>query len=105
MPCYDRLTEAGAAWGSIYGWEVPLWFAPEGVEPRDEWSYRVFNSMPHVGAECRAVREAVGLFEMTPMGKYEAKGPGVETWLNRILANRMPRRIGGTVLALSLIHI
>ncbi|GIS89047.1 MAG: hypothetical protein CM1200mP18_17570 [Gammaproteobacteria bacterium] len=35
--------------------KVPLWFAPEGVEPRDKWSYRVFNSMPHVGAECRAV--------------------------------------------------
>ena len=99
MPCYDRLTAAGAAWGSVYGWEIPLWFAPEGIEPRDEWSYRVFNSMPHVGTECRAVRETAGLFEMTPMGKYEVSGPGAEGWLNRILANRMPRRVGGTVLA------
>tara|TARA_B100000959_G_scaffold7134_1_gene7298 strand:+ start:15119 stop:17563 length:2445 start_codon:yes stop_codon:yes gene_type:complete len=99
MPCYDRLTAAGAAWGSVYGWEIPLWFAPEGVEPRDEWSYRVFNSMPHVGTECRAVRETAGLFEMTPMAKFEAGGPGAEEWLDRILANRMPRRVGGTVLA------
>ena len=104
MPCYDRLTEAGAVWGSVYGWEIPLWFAPEGVEPRDEWSYRVFNSMPHVGTECRAVREAVGLFEMTPMGKYEVKGPGAEAWLNQILANRMPRKHGATVLAHRLTH-
>ena len=99
MPCYDRLTGAGAVWGSVYGWEVPLWFAPKDVEPRDEWSYRVFNSMPHVGAECRAVRQAVGLFEMTPMGKYEVKGPGAETWLNQILANRMPQKPGASVLA------
>jgi dimethylglycine dehydrogenase len=99
MPCYDRLSAAGAVWGAVYGWEIPLWFAPEGAEARDVWSYRSFNSMPHIGAECRAVRESVGLFEMTPMAKFEASGPGTEDWLNRILANRMPRKIGGIVLA------
>ena len=104
MPCYDRLSAAGAVWGAVYGWEIPLWFAPQGTEARDIWSYRSFNSMPHVGAECRAVRESVGLFEMTPMAKFEASGPGTEDWLNRILANRMPRKIGGIVLAHLLTH-
>jgi len=104
MPCYDRLSAAGAVWGAVYGWEIPLWFAPQGTEARDIWSYRNFNSMPHVGAECRAVRESVGLFEMTPMAKFEASGPGTEDWLNRILANRMPRKIGGIVLAHLLTH-
>ena len=103
-PCYDRLTAEGAAWGAVYGWEVPLWFAPDGVEPRDVWSYREFNSMPHVGTECRAVREAVGLIEMTPMAKFEVSGPGAEDWLNRVLANRMPRKVGGMVLAHFLTH-
>ena len=104
MPCYDRLKQANAVFGSVYGWEVPLWFAPEGEEPRDIWSYRTFNSMPHVGAECRAVRDAVGLIEMSPMAKFEASGPGTEAWLNRILANRMPTRPGGMVLAHLLTH-
>lgn len=99
MPCYDRLKAAGAAWGAVYGWEVPLWFAPKGERPYDVWSYRKFNSMPHVGAECRAVRNAAGLIEMTPMAKFEVSGPGAEAWLNRILANRMPRKVGGMVLA------
>lgn len=99
MPCYDRLRQANAVFGAVYGWEVPLWFAPEGEEPRDIWSYRTFNSMPHVGAECRAVRDAVGLIEMSPMAKFEVSGPGAEAWLNRILANRMPKRPGGMVLA------
>ncbi|MEM7193449.1 MAG: FAD-dependent oxidoreductase [Pseudomonadota bacterium] len=99
MPCYDRLTAAGAVWGAVYGWEIPLWFAPKGVEPKDVWSYRTFNCMPHIGSECRAVRERAGLIEMTPMAKFEVRGNGAEDWLNRILANRMPRRIGGIVLA------
>ena len=94
----------GAVWGAVYGWEVPLWFAPEGEEARDIWSYRTFNSMPHVGAECRAVRDAVGLIEMSPMAKFEASGPGAEAWLNRVLANRMPRKPGGMVLAHLLTH-
>ena len=104
MPCYDRLTSAGAVWGAVYGWEVPLWFAPEGEERADIWSYRTFNSMPHVETECRAVRDAVGLIEMSPMAKFEASGPGTEAWLNAILANRMPKRPGGMVLAHLLTH-
>ena len=104
MPCYDRLNAAGAVWGTVYGWEIPLWFAPEDTEPKDIWSYRTFNSMPHIGAECRAVRETAGLFEMTPMAKFEVSGAGAEAWLNRILANRMPRKIGGIVLAHLLTH-
>ena len=98
-PCHDRLDEAGAVWGAVYGWETPLWFAPEGVERRDIWSYRTFNALPHVAAECKAVRGAAGLIEMSSMAKFEVSGPGAESWLNRLLANRMPRRTGGLALA------
>jgi dimethylglycine dehydrogenase len=94
MPCYDRLTSRGAVWGSVYGWETPLWFAPEGVEPRDRYSYREFKYMPYVAEEVRAVRSGVGLIEMTSMAKFEVSGPGAGEWLNRVLANRCPERIG-----------
>ena len=93
-PCYDRLTRMGAVWGAVYGWEVPLWYAPEGVEQKDVYSFREFNYFPYVGAEARAVREGVGLLEMTPMGKFEVSGPGAEEWLNSILANEMPKGPG-----------
>ncbi len=56
MPCYDRLTAQGAVWGSVYGWETPLWFAPNGVEPRDEYSYWRFRYMPYVAEEVKAIR-------------------------------------------------
>jgi len=98
MPCFDRLTERGAVWGAVYGWETPLWYAPKGVEPKDIYSYREFNYFPHVGAEVRAVREGVGMFEMTSMAKFEVLGAGTEAWLNSILANRIPRKVGGIAL-------
>ena len=93
-PSHGRLSERGAVWGAVYGFEVPNWFAPPGVEARDVYSYCSFNYFPHVGEEVRAVRHAAGLLEMTPMAKFEASGPGAEEWLERILANRPPREPG-----------
>ena len=29
-PCYDRMKALGAVFGSVYGWERPDWFAPQG---------------------------------------------------------------------------
>ena len=97
-PCFDRLSRRGAVWGSVYGWEVPNWFAPPGVEPRDLYSYRTFNYFPHVAEEVRAVRSGAGLLEMTPMAKFEVSGPGAHAWLLRILANRAPGAPGGVAL-------
>ena len=90
-PCYARMDEAGAVWGSVYGWETPLWFAPEGEHRADIWSYRDFNSLPHIAQECQAVRTTAGLIDMTNMAKFEVSGHGAEDWLNSILANKMPK--------------
>jgi dimethylglycine dehydrogenase len=90
-PCYDRLTRAGAVWGVLNGWEMPNWFAPEGVEPVDDYSFRRTRCSVHTGDETRAVREGVGLVEMSMMAKFEVTGPGAAAWLDRILANRLPR--------------
>lgn len=91
-PSYDRLTALGAVWGVLNGWEMPNWFAPGGAEAKDEYSYRRTKQAEHVAAEVRAVRQDVGLAEMTPMTKFEVSGPGAPAWLDRILANRLPSR-------------
>lgn len=93
-PCHDRLDARGAVWGQRYGWERPNWFAPEGVERRDEWSFRRSNYFKHVGEECRALRERVGLIDLSSFSKFEVEGPGAETWLDRLVANRLPSRTG-----------
>ncbi|ANT50095.1 GcvT family protein [Mesorhizobium amorphae] len=90
-PSYDILTKRGAVWGVLNGWEMPNWFAPEGVEAKDQYSWRWTQKGHYVGEEVRAVRTAVGLVEMTPMTKFEVSGPGAETWLDGILANRLPK--------------
>jgi dimethylglycine dehydrogenase len=90
-PSYDRLTGLGAVWGVLNGWEMPNWFAPEGVEAKDQYSWRWTEKGKYVGEEVHAVRNAVGLVEMTPMSKFEVSGSDARSWLDNILANRLPQ--------------
>jgi dimethylglycine dehydrogenase len=89
-PLYDRLKAANAVFGASFGLEYPLWYAPAGTAPVEEITYHRSNAHAHVGAECRAVREAVGLIETSGYAKYEVSGPGAEAFLNHVLPNRMP---------------
>jgi len=89
-PVYDRLKARGAIFGAAYGLEHALWFAPKGTEAREDVTYRRSNAHGPVGDECRAVRNAVGLSEISSFAKYEVTGPGAGTWLERILANKLP---------------
>ena len=77
----------------------PNWFAPEGTEGRDEWSFRRTNYFEPVGAECRAVRERAGLIDITSFSKFRVSGPAAETALDRVLANRLPQAAGRIKLA------
>ncbi len=90
-PVYDRLKARGAVFGAAFGLEHPLWFAPKGTEAREDVTYRRSNAHGPVGDECRAVRDAVGLSEISSFAKYEVTGPGAGAWLDRILANKLPR--------------
>ncbi|MXN67146.1 FAD-dependent oxidoreductase [Stappia sp. GBMRC 2046] len=118
-PCYDRMKALGAVFGSVYGWERPNWFAPQGYQLTEEdlnrpdvllnenhspalddgrivekYSFRRSNYFEHVGNECRNVHENVGLLDMSAFAKCTIKGPGAESWLERILANKIPKKIG-----------
>jgi dimethylglycine dehydrogenase len=44
------------------------------------------------------VHERVGLLDLTGFAKYDISGPDAESFLNRVCANRMPRKIGGIAL-------
>jgi dimethylglycine dehydrogenase len=64
------------------------------VERKDQHSYRRSNYFEHVREECRAVRERVGVYDLTPAAKYELCGRGAAAWLDRQLATRLPDRTG-----------
>ncbi len=118
-PCYDRMKDLGAVFGSVFGWERPNWFAPKGYalseanldrpdvllnhnhpvtgegEPvREKWSFRRSNYFEHVGNECRHVHEQVGIQDMSAFAKCEVSGPGAEAWLDGLLTNAVPKKIG-----------
>jgi dimethylglycine dehydrogenase len=93
-PVYEKLKRMGAVFGQRYGWERANWFAPQGVEPRDVWSFRRTNYFEHVGNECRRLREKVGVIDLSPFTKFEVTGPGAEAWLDGLVANKVPTRVG-----------
>jgi dimethylglycine dehydrogenase len=90
-PVHDRLKARGAVFGANFALENALWFAPPGVEPAEEPTYRRSNAFPHVRAECHAVRTDVGLYETSNYAKYEVAGRGARRWLDRVFACRIPR--------------
>jgi dimethylglycine dehydrogenase len=89
-PIYDRLKDENAVFGDYWGLEHALWFAPKGKEPVETTTFRRSNAHDSVAEECRAVRERVGLLEISNYGKFELTGPGAESWLMRTMANRAP---------------
>ena len=93
-PCYGRMRARGAVFGQKFGWERPNWFAPEGVAQQDHWSFRRSEWFEHVGNECLNVMNNVGLLDMTAFAKARLSGEGAEQFLDRLVANRLPARVG-----------
>jgi dimethylglycine dehydrogenase len=95
---YHRLKSQGAVFEARFGWERPAWFAPAGEPAADVLSFRRSNWFKPVGEEALAVRERVGLLDLPGFSKFEVTGPGAAAFLDRVCANRPPRRVGGVAL-------
>jgi dimethylglycine dehydrogenase len=98
-PAYEVQKARGAVFGANYGLEYPLWYATGDVQAADDLTFRRPNWFASVGEECRALRDSVGLLEVSTYGKYRVCGPKAEAWLDRVLANAVPRDNGRTVLS------
>ncbi len=97
-PLYELLKERGAVYEEVYGFERPRWFARNGVEQRDHYSFRRNEVHDMVGAEVKAVREHVGIMDVTAFTKIEVSGPDAYALLDRLTANRMPQKTGSITL-------
>jgi dimethylglycine dehydrogenase len=94
---YDTMIAQGAVMGDSWGLETPLWFAPKGVEPKDIFSFHRSNDFEHVKAEVLGTRNGVGVTEIANFAKYRFSGSGAESFLSRMMTNKMPK-IGRLVL-------
>jgi dimethylglycine dehydrogenase len=97
-PLYDLLNSKGAVHEEVYGFERPRWFARDGVEQRDHYSFRRTPADDMVAAEVKAVRERVGIMDVTAFTKVEVSGPGAYALLDDLTANRMPQKVGSITL-------
>ncbi len=93
---HDRLAAAGAHFGVSAGWEFAEWFAPNGG-PAPAMNYERPASFEIVRAEHAAIREAVGVIDMSLMAKFVVAGPGAAAVLGRLSANDVAREVGRIV--------
>jgi glycine cleavage system T protein len=99
-PYHQRFVELGAEFFENAGWERPQWFGanetllegrPAGPD-RNGWAKRYWSAI--IGAEHRATREAVALFDLTPFTKLEVTGKGALSYLQHLTSNNMEKPEG-----------
>ena len=96
-PLYENLKSQGACFGEKLGWERPNWFADDVESAVDEYSFGRQNWFQAVGAEHRAVREQVAIFDQSSFAKYRVSGPGAVQALSWICASNIDVAVGGVV--------
>ncbi len=93
---YDRLSAEGAQFAQIFGWERPRWYDKSGQG--EVYSFKRSNWWDAVRLEALAVRERVGLMDLSTFSKFEVTGPDAHAFLDRVCANKIPAKDGGIVL-------
>jgi 4-methylaminobutanoate oxidase (formaldehyde-forming) len=94
---HDRLAAAGAHFSVSSGWEYPEWFAGSGPHPEIVPGWGRDASFPLQAAEHHAVREAVGMLDMSLMAKFLVQGRDAERVLNLVSANDVAVPVGRVV--------
>ncbi len=89
-PIHGRLAALNAVFGAAYGMEYPRWFQAPGEEPYETPTFRRSNAFEMVGQEVSAVRNRVGILDITSYANYEVTGAGARNWLETMMTNHMP---------------
>ncbi|XP_059500806.1 dimethylglycine dehydrogenase, mitochondrial isoform X2 [Stegostoma tigrinum] len=87
---YETLKAKGSM-GFHAGWEQPHWFYKPGDDAGYRPSFHRTNWFEPVGRECKQVMEKVGVFDLTPFGKFSLKGKDSVKLLDRLIANVVPK--------------
>jgi dimethylglycine dehydrogenase len=93
---HEKLKAEGAQFAQVFGWERVRWYDKSGKG--ETFSYRRSNWWEAVKAEALAVRERVGLMDLSTFAKFEMSGPDACAFLDRICANKIPAKTGGIIL-------
>ena len=83
-PFHQQLLDRGAVMGETAGWERANWFTTDGQAPEYAYSWKRQNFFDNVAREHRAIRENIGMYDMSSFGKLRVEGPDAEAFLNRL---------------------
>lgn len=96
-PLHYHLEKNGAVFGELAGWERANWFADKGQKAEYEYSWERQNWFENSAREHHAIRNNVGLYDMTSFGKIRVEGPDVENFLNYVCGGNMSVPVGKLV--------
>ncbi len=94
---HDRLADHGADFMVLTGYEVPEWFAASGVSRERTQTWGRDQAFDATAVEHRAVREAVGVMDMSFMAKVLVQGPGALALLNKVSVSQIDVPVGKIV--------
>jgi len=96
-PFHAHLAQNGAVFGELAGWERANWYANPGQDPSYSYSWKRQNFFANVGAELAAVRNNLGMYDMSSFGKLRVEGPQAAAFLNHVCGNDMSVPVGRIV--------
>ncbi|MET4101713.1 glycine cleavage system T protein [Roseovarius sp. MBR-78] len=96
-PFHAQLLDRGAVMGELAGWERANWYAREEQTRAYAYSWGRQNWFDNAAAEHRAIREGVGLYDMSSFGKLRVEGPEAEAFLNHVCGADMAVPVGRIV--------
>jgi 4-methylaminobutanoate oxidase (formaldehyde-forming) len=96
-PLHEALLREGAVMGELAGWERANWFADPGQEADYIYSWKRQNWFENAAREHRAIRQNVGLYDMSSFGKIRVEGPDAEAFLNHVAASNLSVPVGKIV--------
>ena len=91
FPCYEKLKNYGAQFGQVNGWERPNYFATKDFSDLNSRSFRRGKWWEYTKNEAKAIREKVGLIDISTFTKHLIKGPGATLFLDWFTCNNLPK--------------
>jgi glycine cleavage system aminomethyltransferase T/glycine/D-amino acid oxidase-like deaminating enzyme len=104
-PFYAREEALGAVFFDARGWERPQWYESNAalfekypqakVDRPHEWDRRWWS--PITNAEHLAMRDSVGMVDLTAFNEFDIEGPGAKDALQYIVVNNVDVPVGRSI--------
>ena len=98
-PFHQLLLHNGAVMGEVAGWERANWFADKGQDRSYSYSWKRQNWFSNSSREQKAIRENIGIYDMSSFGKIRVDGRDSERFLNRVTGANCTVSVGKIIYA------